>query len=66
MKRLKQIKKKFFGVAKNQRGQGATEYILLLMVVVAIAFMFKGQIQTAVEAKLGELSGSIGSFTGGN
>ena len=64
MKRLKQIKKKFFGITKNQRGQGATEYILLLMVVVAIAFMFKGQIQSAVNSKLGELSGEIGRFTG--
>ncbi len=64
MTKLKNLKKKFFGVAKNQRGQGATEYILLLLVVVAIAFMFKDKISTAVSGKLDQLSSDIGGFTG--
>lgn len=31
-------------LVKNQSGQGATEYILLLVVVVGLVFAFKGKI----------------------
>lgn len=48
---------------KDESGQGATEYILLLVVVVALAMMFKDRIKTIVSDKLTELSGSIGGFT---
>jgi hypothetical protein len=44
---------------KNQRGQGATEYILLLVVVVALVMMFKNQIKQTMEGKLGDLQGMI-------
>lgn len=49
---------------KNQSGQGATEYILLLVVVVALVIMFKGQIQETVKGKIGELQGLIGQVNG--
>ncbi|MEN0058449.1 MAG: Flp1 family type IVb pilin [Bdellovibrio sp.] len=49
---------------KNRSGQGATEYILLLVVVVALVIMFKDQIKTTVNSKIGELQGMIGSVTG--
>ena len=52
------------GVLKNESGQGAVEYILLLVVVVAIALLFRTQITQAVSGKLSEVSGQIGSFTG--
>ena len=65
MTKLKNLKKKFFASVKNQRGQGATEYILLLVVVVAIAIMFKDQITSSVRAKLDNVSGEISNFTGG-
>lgn len=49
---------------KNRSGQGATEYILLLVVVVALVVMFKDQIKTTMNDKIGELNGMIGGVTG--
>lgn len=49
---------------KNQAGQGATEYILLLVVVVALVMMFKTQIKGALDGKLSELGSSISGFKG--
>ncbi len=55
--------KKFFKKLWNdESGQGMTEYILLLVVIVAIALLFGDQIKTAVTAKIGELSEGIGGF----
>ncbi|MBS1969190.1 MAG: hypothetical protein JSU04_02735 [Bdellovibrionales bacterium] len=54
--KFKSFSKKLF---KNQRGQGATEYILLLVVVVALVMMFKNQIKATMEGKLGDLQGMI-------
>lgn len=48
---------------KDESGQGATEYILLLVVVVGLAFVFKDKIMAIVSGKLEELAGSIGEFT---
>jgi len=59
--------KKMASLAKNlwkdESGQGATEYILLLVVVVALALLFRGKITETVSAKLEELGGAIGGFT---
>lgn len=67
---MKKFKNKFTNFSKkllkNQSGQGATEYILLLVVVVALVVMFKGKIKEAFEGKLGELSSSILDFKGDN
>ena len=46
---------------KNQSGQGATEYILLLVVVVSLVMIFKKDIQSAVQSKIEDLKGGIGS-----
>ncbi len=54
--KFKSFSKKLF---KNQRGQGATEYILLLVVVVALVVMFKNQIKTAMEGQIETLKGKI-------
>jgi Flp pilus assembly pilin Flp len=48
---------------KDESGQGATEYILLLVVVVGLAMIFKNSIMETVKAKLAELGSSIGGFT---
>lgn len=48
---------------KDESGQGATEYILLLVIVVAIALLFKDRISSIVSEKISELGGAIGSFT---
>jgi Flp pilus assembly pilin Flp len=47
---------------KDESGQGATEYILLLVVVVALALMFRGKITEALKEKLDELGSAIGAF----
>lgn len=47
----------------DESGQGATEYILLLVIVVAIALLFKDRISSIVSEKINELGGAIGSFT---
>ncbi len=47
---------------KDESGQGATEYILLLVVVVALALLFRTKITETVQAKLDELGGAIGAF----
>jgi len=49
---------------KDESGQGATEYILLLVVVVAIGMLFRDKIQETLKGKLEELGTSIGTFTG--
>ncbi len=61
MKSFKSFSKKLF---KNQAGQGATEYILLLVVVVALVLMFKDKIKTTLDGKVGELQSAISGFTG--
>lgn len=62
MKRIKKLMPKFL---KNEKGQGATEYILLLVIVVAIAMLFKDKIKSAIDAKTTDLNQQIQSFTGG-
>ncbi|MFP5518333.1 MAG: Flp1 family type IVb pilin [Bdellovibrionia bacterium] len=44
---------------KNKKGQGATEYILLLVVVVALVVLFKDRIKTIMEEKIGDLQNKI-------
>lgn len=61
---MKTLTTEFKQLWNDESGQGATEYILLLVVVVALAMMFKDSIKSALSSKLEELSKSIGSFTG--
>lgn len=44
---------------KNNRGQGATEYILLLVVVVGLVMVFKDKIKKTMDSKLNDLQGNI-------
>ncbi len=48
---------------KNESGQGATEYILLLVVVVAVVMIFKDKIKGAMNSKMGELESGMSSIT---
>jgi hypothetical protein len=61
MFKIKSLARKLW---KDESAQGTSEYILLLVVVVAIAFLFKTQITKAVGDKLNELAGSITTFKG--
>ncbi|AHI04611.1 hypothetical protein BDW_00505 [Bdellovibrio bacteriovorus W] len=59
MKKFKKFTKRML---KNESGQGATEYILLLVVVVALVMIFKEQIKSTVTDKISKLSSDIMSF----
>ena len=59
---MKSFKKLMVDLWKDESAQGATEYILLLVAVVAVVMMFREKIQSVLQDKLGELSGNIGGF----
>lgn len=61
MKHLKSWAKKLW---KDESGQGATEYILLLVVVIALVVIFKDRIRQAVSSKVDQLGGDLEGFTG--
>jgi len=48
-------------LVKNNRGQGATEYILLLVVVVGLVVAFGPKIQSIIKGKTEALGQSIDS-----
>jgi len=60
---MKKIKNKVLELWNDESAQGATEYILLLVVIVGLALAFRRQITQMVNDKLTDLSGGIGSFT---
>lgn len=49
---------------KDESAQGTSEYILVLVVVIAVAMIFKDEILKIVQGKMGEISGKIGGFGG--
>ena len=59
MKKLRNI---FTKLVKDESAQGATEYILLLVVVVGLALIFKDKITGAFKSKVNELGDQIGDF----
>jgi len=58
MKKIKQVALELW---RDESAQGATEYILLLMIVVAIVILFKDKIRGLVQGKLGDLEGGLGN-----
>ena len=58
MKLFKSFSKR---ISKSESGQGATEYILLLVVVVALVVMFKDRIKETMSGKIDQLKEQIGS-----
>ena len=61
MKKMNTFSKKLL---KNNSGQGATEYILLLVVIVGLVMIFGGKIKETMKAKIDDLSASIMSVNG--
>jgi hypothetical protein len=51
----------FKNLWKDESAQGATEYILLLIVVVGLVMLFKDKIKSIVQTKIGNLGDSINS-----
>ena len=52
-------------VGRDQRGQGMTEYALLLLVIVALVTLFRDNITDAVQGKLDSVTSEMGQFQGG-
>ncbi|MGZ3689896.1 MAG: Flp1 family type IVb pilin [Pseudobdellovibrio sp.] len=46
-------------ILKSRAGQGATEYILLLVVVVGLVMIFKEKIKTIMSSKVAEVGDNI-------
>jgi Flp pilus assembly pilin Flp len=60
---MQKIKSTLRQLWADESGQGATEYILLLVIVVAVAFIFKDKITGIIKTKMEALSGDIQGFT---
>jgi len=60
---MKNIKNTLKRVWEDESAQGATEYILLLMIVVAIVLLFKDRIKGLVEGRLDSLGGGLGEVS---
>ena len=56
------MKKTLKRLWKEESAQGATEYILMLIIVVGIAFMFRRKITDIVSGKIDQLGGKINQF----
>lgn len=62
MKKL--LKNKLVSLWKDESAQGITEYILLLVIVVAIVAIFKDRVKDIIGKKATELGSQIGNFSG--
>ncbi len=60
---MKEFKRVFHSLWTNESGQGATEYILLLVVVVGLVMLFGPKIKGMVSDKLNDLAGGMGGIT---
>lgn len=60
------MKNLFKNYWKDESAQGMTEYILLLVAVVALVVMFKDRIKPLVENLMGGLEGDISTFSSSN
>ena len=49
---------------KNQSGQGMTEYILLLVIIIAVAAVFREPIKKAIGQKMEDVNSKIQGFSG--
>jgi Flp pilus assembly pilin Flp len=56
------LKEKAKSIWNDESAQGATEYILILVAVVVVAFIFKGQIETFIRDRLSNLGQGLGRF----
>lgn len=60
---MTKVKNFFKQLWKDESAQGATEYILLLVVVVGLAIVFKQKIKDLIGSKLEQLGGLVGGFS---
>ncbi len=57
------MKKHFMNLWNDESAQGATEYILILAIVVGLAMVFGKQIKDILQTKMGSISQAITGFT---
>jgi Flp pilus assembly pilin Flp len=60
------MKKALKNLWQDESAQGATEYILMLVIVVGIALLFKKQIMSVITDKVTALGEDIGNFKADN
>lgn len=61
--KLKSFAQRFI---KDESGQGMAEYVLLIVVVVAVAMIFKEKIKKIVSDKMEAVGGDINNFKSDN
>lgn len=59
---MNKLKKFASNLWKDESGQGMAEYVLLIVVVLTVAFLFKDKIKTMVSGKLDEVGSSMEGF----
>jgi Flp pilus assembly pilin Flp len=59
---MKTLANKIKALWNDESAQGATEYILLIVIVVGLAMMFKTQITNILKDKLSQIGSAIGGF----
>lgn len=59
---MKTLMKKVKGLWQDESAQGATEYILLLVVAIAIVVAFRDKIKTIISDKAGQVGEQIKGF----
>ena len=59
MNKLKTFARRFIN---DESGQGMAEYVLLIVVVVGVAFMFRKNIMNMVQSKMDNVSGEFQNF----
>lgn len=59
MNKLKNFARRFI---QDESGQGMAEYVLLIVVVVTVAFIFKDKIKGMVSQKMDSVSGEFNNF----
>lgn len=62
MNKIKSFAKRFMN---DESGQGMAEYVLLIVVVVGVAMIFKDRILGMVRTKLDTVGGEFNSFSSG-
>ena len=56
------LKAKAAAIWNDESAQGATEYILILVAVVTVAFMFKKEMMKFVQGRLGNIETGLNDF----
>ena len=59
---MSKIKKIFLNIWRDESGQGATEYILILVVVAVMIVVFKDHLKTMIIDRTKQMSDKVGQF----